>query len=392
MLNGFRILLLIVFLLGFVLIYGYTQLTFNADEEPKEYRSRSFLQVPIQETTESVKFKNLTGDAANQNLVIFNRVPKTGSEMFQSFGQLLSSIWGYHSYIDPQSIDLFPNRIKLKSRAKKLSKLESGVYYRHMTYLNMSDYGSAQPIYISVVRHPIDRVVSWYYYQRWKDRPDDKTPAELCDKNSDWRNLCDSYQLSRQQDYTQSEEWFNMTFDECAEKKLAECTFSPGSGYLLEKNFKFDARSQMMFFCGNTPQCALFNSKKVLNRAKETVETAYSVVGILEELDSTFLALQKYLPKFFRNAKELYDENLHNLTLTHTNKNPYKKALKAETRALLEARFQVEIEFYEFCRQRLHKQLQAAAVLHQDKSNDAVKWPDQIARDEIVPMDDYILL
>ena len=181
-----------------------------------------------------------------------------------------------------------------------------------------------------------------------------------------------------------------MTFDECEEKKLPECTFLPGSGYLLEKDFKFDARSQMMFFCGNTPQCALFNSKKVLNRAKETVETAYSVVGLLEELDSTFLALQKYLPKFFRNAKELYDENLHNLTLTHTNKNPYKKALKAETRTLLEARFQVEIEFYEFCRQRLHKQLQA--VLHQDKSNDAVKWPDQIARDEIVPIDDYILL
>ena len=92
MLNGFRILLLIVFLLGFVLIYGYTQLTFNANEEPKEYRSRSFLQAPTQETTESVHFKNRTQEAENQNLVIFNRVPKTGSEMFQSFGQLLSSI------------------------------------------------------------------------------------------------------------------------------------------------------------------------------------------------------------------------------------------------------------------------------------------------------------
>ena len=388
MLNGFRILLLIVFLLGFVLIYGYTQLTFNANEEPKEYRSRSFLQAPTQETTESVHFKNRTQEAENQNLVIFNRVPKTGSEMFQSFGQLLSSIMGYHSYLDPQSIDLFPNRIKQKSTAKKLSKLGTGVYYRHMAYMNMSDYGLPQPIYISVVRHPIDRVVSWYYYQRWKDRPDDKTPAELCDKNSDWRNLCDTYELSRQEDYHQSEEWYNMTFDECAEKKLPECTFLPGNGYLLEKDFKFDARSQMMFFCGNTPECALFNSKKVLSRAKEIVETAYSVVGVLEDLDSTFGALQKYLPKFFRNAKELYDENLHNLTLTHTNKNPYKKALKAETRAWLESQFQVEIEFYEFCRQRLHKQLQAA--MHEAETD--VKWPDQIAEDEIVPIDDYILL
>ena len=76
------------------------------------------------------------------------------------------------------------------------------------------------------------------------------------------------------------------------------------------------------------------------------------------------------------------------MTLTHTNKNPHKKALKAETRAWLESQSQVEIEFYEFCRQRLHKQLQAA--MHEAATD--VKWPDQIAEDEIVPIDDYILL
>ena len=40
MLNGFRILLLIVFLLGLVLIYGYQHLTFGADAETKRSRSR----------------------------------------------------------------------------------------------------------------------------------------------------------------------------------------------------------------------------------------------------------------------------------------------------------------------------------------------------------------
>ena len=392
MLNGFRILLLIVFLLGFVLIYGYTHLTFNVEEPLREYKSRSFLEVPNPPvtTTEKIRLKNQTEEAENQDLVIFNRVPKTGSEMFQSFGQLLSSILGYHTFIDPQSIDLFPNRIKLRSVAKKLSKLKHGVYYRHMSFMNMSEYQLPKPIYISVVRHPIDRVVSWYYYQRWKDRPDDQTPKELCDKNSDWKKLCDNYETSRQQDYQQSETWYNMTFDECVEKKLPECNFPSGSGYLLEKDFRFDSRSQMMFFCGNTPDCALFNSKKVLNKAKIVVEEAYSLVGILEDLNSTFQALEAFIPKFFRNARELYEENLHNLTLTHTNKNPYKKPLKGETRAKLERQFQVEIEFYEFCQQRLHNQLKSIQKLNAVK--DMTKWPDQIAEGDIVPLDDFVLL
>ena len=144
----------------------------------------------------------------------------------------------------------------------------------------------------------------------------------------------------------------------------------------------------MMFFCGNTPECALFNSEKVLNKAKEIVEKSYSVVGILEDLNSTFEALEAFIPKFFRNAKELYEENLHNLTLTHTNKNPYKKPLKNETRALLEKQFKVEIEFFEFCRQRLHNQLKSV----KNGISVNIQWPDQLSEDEIVPLDDFILL
>ena len=39
------------------------------------------------------------------------------------------------------------------------------------------------------------------------------------------------------------------------------------------------------------------NSDKVLNKAKTIAEEKYSVIGILEDLESTFSALQAYVPK-----------------------------------------------------------------------------------------------
>ena len=96
---------------------------------------------------------------------------------------------------------------------------------------------------------------------------------------------------------------------------------------------------------------------KVLNKAKTIVEEKYSVIGILEDLESTFSVLQAYVPKFFRNAKEIFKDNESNLTLTHTNKNPIKKPINNQTRTFLEKKFSVEIEFYEFCKQRLYNQL-----------------------------------
>ena len=98
-----------------------------------------------------------------------------------------------------------------------------------------------------------------------------------------------------------------------------------------------------------------------------------------------------YVQKFFRNAKKIFNENESNLTLTHTNKNPIRKPINNQTRTFLERKFSVEIEFYEFCKQRLHNQLKSLekSVEYSDNSN---SWPDQVAMNEIVPVDDYVLL
>lgn len=431
MLNGFRFLLLIVLALGIVLIYGYTHLTFKSEPQqrsqkyethsppaegaislmPMGIKSRIFeeeadsevvpMQVlrrpsPTSTMVSNTRLPNRTAEAGNQNIVVFNRVPKTGSEMFEHFGKLLSSVLGYHTYIDPQIMTLFPTEVAKRAFAQQFTSeiKDSGVYYRHMTFFNFTTHQRPTPIYASIVRHPIDRMVSWFYYQRWRNRPDDDQPEEICNKNTKWKRFCQTMKMIRNQDYVKDEAWYNMTFDECVAKKHPECVYSEGSGFLLQHNMPFDFRSQMMFFCGNTPECALFNSKRVLSKAKTIVEKIYSVVGVLEDLDLTLEAFQAYIPKFFRAAKELYHDNLSNLTITHTNKNPFKKAISKKTRAFLEKKFSVEIEFYEFCQQRLRDQVKAIKVGLDTRSteNPAEHWPDQVANDSIILADDYVLL
>ena len=43
---------------------------------------------------------------------------------------------------------------------------KSSGYYKHMYFINFEDYNRSNPIYINIVRDPIDRIVSWFYYIR----------------------------------------------------------------------------------------------------------------------------------------------------------------------------------------------------------------------------------
>lgn len=49
-----------------------------------------------------------------------------------------------------------------------------------------------------------------------------------------------------------------------------------------------------------------FNSFEALQRAKHVVEQQYAVVGVLEDMNSTLLAFERYIPRFFDGASQLY--------------------------------------------------------------------------------------
>lgn len=50
-----------------------------------------------------------------------------------------------------------------------------------------------------------------------------------------------------------------------------------------------------------------FNTVGALERAKYAVEIQYAVVGVLEDMNTTLTVFEKYIPRFFQGAREIYE-------------------------------------------------------------------------------------
>lgn len=59
----------------------------------------------------------------------------------------------------------------------------------------------------------------------------------------------------------------------------------------------------MKFFHFHRP----FNSQSALDKSIKHVEENFAVVGVLEELDMTMTVFEHYLPKFFKNATNIFN-------------------------------------------------------------------------------------
>ena len=110
-----------------------------------------------------------------------------------------------------------------------------------------------------------------------------------------------------------------------------------------------------------------------MRKAMENVEKHYAVVGVLEDLNKTLTVLEHYIPRFFKGAKDVYYSKCVNLAenicntfsvfssdqiqkFSKINRNIYKPPVSEEVKMTVRQNFTREIEFFEFCKQRLHKQ------------------------------------
>ena len=147
-------------------------------------------------------------------------------------------------------------------------------------------------------------------------------------------------------------------FDECCKDKHIDCFY--------QENRR--DRFQYSFFCGNSRECYFYNYKPALQLAKYNVENHYAVVGLAEDMELTIKIMEKYLPRYFKNAAQIYNrEHLANFSNvgfnkdTNTvliNKNPHSKPVQNSTRKLLMNHpvFKLEYDFYNFVKQRLYVQ------------------------------------
>lgn len=164
-------------------------------------------------------------------ILFFNRVPKVGSESMMALIKEL----GRHNIFDVRAngpekgVPQFLNRHHQQDYASIVAGLmEPAAYMRHFSYMNFTELNLPRPIYMNLVRDPVERVISWHYYIR-----------------SPW------YLVLRKQRFPDIKmpkpQWFKKDFESCVLSGDPECTFeqetlSTGSGHMR----------QTLFFCGHS--------------------------------------------------------------------------------------------------------------------------------------------
>ncbi|XP_059470864.1 heparan sulfate 2-O-sulfotransferase pipe [Neocloeon triangulifer] len=285
--------------------------------------------------TEEIDVTALNNTArAKKDIIFFNRVPKVGSQTIMELIRRLSHRNGFNFHRDKvqrvESIRLAPRDESYL--AQVVSNYEPpSVYVKHVCFTNFTKYGYPEPIYINLVRDPVERVISWYYYIR-----------------APW------YYVERKQVFPDlplpDPNWLKKDFETCVLRGDRECRFIEGE----TREGIGDHRRQTLFFCGHGEECTPFNTEGALQRAKAAVERHYAVVGVLEEFNKTLSVFEHYIPRFFSGASQVYWDSAH--SLSKINKNLYKPTVSEEIKNLVRQNFTRETEFYQFCRQRLHKQ------------------------------------
>ncbi|CAH1100704.1 unnamed protein product [Psylliodes chrysocephalus] len=129
-----------------------------------------------------------------------------------------------------------------------------------------------------------------------------------------------------------------------------KCLINPKNGCNFKTGQPYDL--SIPYFCGHDPRCMILNNDWALDQAKNNVIKYFPVVGVLEELNATLEILEDKIPYFFKGARRVYEKDL----LYLQTKRKKLKAPKVIVSRLEEALIN-EIDFYEWIRSRLFRQL-----------------------------------
>ncbi|XP_061756585.1 uronyl 2-sulfotransferase a isoform X3 [Nerophis ophidion] len=252
--------------------------------------------------------------------VVYNRVGKCGSRTVLILLRLLS---------ETHQFNLISSDIHNKTRLTKDEQVElmkdissisqPFVFTRHVHFLNFSRFKIEEPVYINIIRDPINRFLSNYFFRRF----------------GDWRGELNH--IIRTPAMKDDERYLDVNV--CILENYPECS-NPRLFYIIP------------YFCGQHPKCRE-PGRWALERAKQIVMEKYLLVGILEELEDVLLLLERFLPHYFTGVLNIYKtpdhKKLGNMTGTVRKHTPTVEALQ-----VLYHRMRYEYDFYYFVRDQFH--------------------------------------
>ena len=255
----------------------------------------------------------------NASHVIFNRVPKCGSMFLTTLCYKLGkkNIFNVES---PYEAGEKPQ----KSEHEQYDFVDSftngqfptpNLYIRHQWFINFKDFQKENPVYINMIRDPISRFESFYYFSRYGNNKGGGGQAHQYDELKD------------------------ETVDTCVEKRRKEC---------LMPYWQI-----VPYFCGQDKRCSE-RTQWATDEAKRNIEKYYLFVGTLEDLNSSLKLLSVLLPQYFNGALETSTESassdMRQETLTKN-----KLESSDETKIFLKTQTSLKYEYqlYDFVRHRL---------------------------------------
>ncbi|XP_065342688.1 heparin sulfate O-sulfotransferase [Cloeon dipterum] len=257
-------------------------------------------------------------------VVIYNRVPKTGSTSFVGVAYDLCKANAFHvlhlNISANMHILTLPSQARLVQNVSDWREMRPAFFHGHLAFVDFQKFGTPlRPVYINVVRKPLDRLVSYYYFLR---HGDDFRPHLVRRKHGD-----------------------NVSFDECVQQNLEDC--SPDNMWL-----------QIPFFCGHAPSCWEKGNEWALQEAKKNLLEHYLVVGVTEQMDDFIALLEVTLPSMFHGAVQHFALS----SKSHLRKTSQKADPLPQTVALIEKSkiWIMENEFYQFAVQQFSYSLKKA--------------------------------
>ena len=170
------------------------------------------------------------------------------------------------------------------------------VFINHMFWPDLAlAPGGALPAahHIQMMREPVSREISAYYYLMYGPRPAGKMAA-----------MVDSRRKDTGLDHTPTINEF-MRYAE--DRWGRNCwQYAPARGHIK-------GNMQTRFFCGFHPVCEDICSEAALHRAKSVLTNQYLMVGLLEHIKPSLALLERLLPGWFSGFGAQYGAFVHEL-------------------------------------------------------------------------------
>ncbi|XP_055332244.1 heparan sulfate 2-O-sulfotransferase 1-like [Paramacrobiotus metropolitanus] len=246
-------------------------------------------------------------------IVVYNRVPKTGSTSFTGLAYELCSRNKFHvlhlNVSKNSHVLSLADRYRFAQNVTRWRDKHPAFFHGHVAFLDFATLGTEmKPVFINIIREPIDRMVSYYYFLRYGD---------------DFR----PYLSRRRQGDRKS-------IDDCVESQGKDC--DPSNMWL-----------QVPFFCGHAAACwEPAGNTWALEQAKRNLVDKYFLVGVTEEMEDFVLMLEATLPSMFRGAWNAYKRgDKSHLRKTYNKTTPLQATLDKLQQSDV---YKVEAEFYRF--------------------------------------------